>query len=658
MEDFEKKYVACYLACEEFLAQAADVPVKTVRAFVEALLYRDTLKEFYKTLCDRAVGCEAPTVISGAEEFFHRIDHYDEMMSNMERQKTGSYYTPTSIVKEMVAGVVETDSIRLKIHNRTGFKILEPSCGTMIFIRHFLERIYDETQDDAYLKELISETVTIDIQEEPLVLGVLGLLYKCLELTGDWRVSWQVRCEDALCLKGFDATVDLVIGNPPYLGEKGNRDFFRTLKEQVETAPYYEARMDLYYFFIHKGLNVLKKGGLLTFITTNYFITADSGKKLRAHIREAAVFRRLVDYSGDGLFKSARGQHNVSFVLERGHGSEEDLCTVLVKGMTKDETLKELTVNQIHEYKLYDRKGMIGLNGDDATYRLLEKIHERSTGCLLDCFDVKQGIVSGADSVTNQMLAQGLVESVGDIDKGTPIYVFPKNRALPFEGPWRPFYKNSDIGPYRMAKEAAYWIYYISNETMPSEAGIAYLAHFRGVLSKRREVKLGYRNWYELQWPRTTGLFEQPKLVMPQRHKRNTFAYSEAAIYGSADIYYIIHNTQDKLSLKYLNGVLNSKLYYYWLYHRGKKKGELLELYSTPIKNLPLIHYEGLPWQKAIIQCVDALLSVEISDDVTLDDLIRKIDLNVFEGFSLTNDEMELVENFYVKMLESKEFRR
>lgn len=42
------------------------------------------------------------------------------------------------------------------------------------------------------------------------------------------------------------------------------------------------------------------------------------------------------------------------------------------------------------------------------------------------------------------------------------------------------------------------------------------------------------------------------------------------------------------MSAKYLLALLNSKLIYFWLYYRGKRKGETLELYATPLSEIPI----------------------------------------------------------------------
>ena len=74
---------------------------------------------------------------------------------------------------------------------------------------------------------------------------------------------------------------DIVIGNPPYIGEKGNRNIFENIRRHGFGKKYYEAKMDYFYYFIYRGIDMLNKDGVLAYITTNYFITADGAKNLR-----------------------------------------------------------------------------------------------------------------------------------------------------------------------------------------------------------------------------------------------------------------------------------------------------------------------------------------------------------------------------------------
>jgi adenine-specific DNA-methyltransferase len=78
---------------------------------------------------------------------------------------------------------------------------------------------------------------------------------------------------------------------------------------------------------------------------------------------------------------------------------------------------------------------------------------------------------------------------------------------------------------------------------------------------------------------------------VPHRATNNAFAYSDQAFYASADVYYLSAISGQKTSpedLMTVSGILGASLYHFWLSHRGKRKGAVLELYATPLKQMPL----------------------------------------------------------------------
>jgi hypothetical protein len=110
---------------------------------------------------------------------------------------------------------------------------------------------------------------------------------------------------------------DIVIGNPPYIGEKGNKPIFDILKQSSLGKRFYLGKMDLFYFFFHLGLDSLSGDGTLSFITTNYYPTADGAKKLRADIKARTDVLRLINFNELTIFESAKGQHDMITILSR-----------------------------------------------------------------------------------------------------------------------------------------------------------------------------------------------------------------------------------------------------------------------------------------------------------------------------------------------------
>jgi adenine-specific DNA-methyltransferase len=98
-------------------------------------------------------------------------------------------------------------------------------------------------------------------------------------------------------------------------------------------------------------------------------------------------------------------------------------------------------------------------------------------------------------------------------------------------------------------------------------------------------------------------------------------------------------------------GLLNSSLYRLWFSHKGKRKGNLLELYYTPLTQVPIKKVSGVQ-QKQVIDIVDEILEIKKSNDYSrsseqhkiaseceahLDDIVARL-------YGLTDAERAIIE--------------
>ena len=81
-------------------------------------------------------------------------------------------------------------------------------------------------------------------------------------------VLWQLDFARVFREKGG---FDIVIGNPPYIGESGHKEIFREVAETNFGKRTNHGKMDFFYFFIDKAIDVHHGKGDLAFITTNYY---------------------------------------------------------------------------------------------------------------------------------------------------------------------------------------------------------------------------------------------------------------------------------------------------------------------------------------------------------------------------------------------------
>ncbi|MCX6307808.1 MAG: Eco57I restriction-modification methylase domain-containing protein, partial [Bacteroidia bacterium] len=99
---------------------------------------------------------------------------------------------------------------------------------------------------------------------------------------------------------GIDERFDIVLGNPPYIGEKGHESIFQLLAKTSLGKRTYTRWMDYFYFFFHSGIDYLKDNGCLIFISTNYYFTSTGGKILRADLKNRTTIASLINFIGIG----------------------------------------------------------------------------------------------------------------------------------------------------------------------------------------------------------------------------------------------------------------------------------------------------------------------------------------------------------------------
>jgi adenine-specific DNA-methyltransferase len=411
-----------------------------------------------------------------------------------------------------------------------------------------------------------------------------------------------------------------VLGNPPYLREKGHRDVFRDLKERHgHLAPYFCARMDLQYLFFHRSASFVRPAGRLIFVTSAYWLSATNARNLRRDLAERLQPELLLRVETGGIFADAPGQHTLLSVFRRpenaGRGGvtraislerePADWSAVVDKAMVEQASLLHEPRDDIFEHDSAGFGAEVWSPFADArTVRWGERLGEKGTRVAELLLD-RQGFVSGADRFTarHRKIYEAEGASADEIPrKGAPIFLFERSGDVPESlarlgsTVIRPVLRASKLRPNEIyfrppGDDVAL---YLDGELAPEQESVLaeHLGRFRPVLERRREVQSGIMPWYRLHWPRDRAEQTGPKLVVPRRAARPCFALDLSAGAISSDCTYLVLGDSSSdhplVDLIFLMVALNSPVTERYLRHFGKTKGRQLEFYSEPLRSLPL----------------------------------------------------------------------
>ncbi len=195
------------------------------------------------------------------------------------RKATGSYYTPTEIVKHMIDQMCGEDTA-LK-----GKKILDPCCGTGNFLLQLpdgfqIENIYGNDIDDISIKVT---RINLALKYNPEDISVL---YR------------NITNLNYLCQYDKD-NFDYILGNPPW-GYEFKEDEKSYLRKNYHSAE--GKNIESYDVFIERALLQLKRGGVMSYVLPEAIMNVKAHMPIRKEILEKASIQYLA-YLGNAFDK-------------------------------------------------------------------------------------------------------------------------------------------------------------------------------------------------------------------------------------------------------------------------------------------------------------------------------------------------------------------
>lgn len=555
---------------------------------------------------------EAPKIRKG--ELFFTPD-------NKDRKATGSYYTPDYIVQYIVKQTIAPLTSPLNSKDFLKFKLIDPAMGSGHFLTaaitfltsEYIRKLEAESPGDVNLtiteakRIIISNCIYgVDINPRAVKLAKLSLWLssassgmilehledqlKTADTLGD-SFDWQSEFSEVFTQGGFDA----VIGNPPYRREMEFKSLFDSIAQTNIGKKYRSPRMDLWYYFVHKGLEILKSNGKLSFITNSYWTAGSGAEKLVKHIKEETSVDEFVVLGNLKVFAEVSGQHMI-FRFSKKIGNQ----SVIIKSADeKDKSSAEC-------YFKNEKKFTVFIKGQDNIFNNnrvdLEKSNEEFLGL------IEKGVELG----TLGIVRQGIAENPSTIGKKVNLKF--KNKWKTGEGVFsltpsevkslkfdinekkllRQYHDLCDIGRFWASGSPSREIIYTTKANCPSLSKYPnlkkHLIRFKEIMDARRETLNGSNEWFHLHWPRDEKIWEtKSKILSVQMGKVPTFTSVNYACYVPFSVNVFVPNESAKMAIEYYEGVLNSKVMATWFLHNAKKRGVGLEINGNVLQRAPIV---------------------------------------------------------------------
>lgn len=468
----------------------------------------------------------------------------DRLAPRAERKALGLFVTAAPVADQM-AGLLLDAQTRIP-------RLLDNATGTATLPLAVLRRLLAMQPSPVAVLTGLRQGWRL-VEKHPL-LAAMASLQLIMAGWPHWTAGsygWPVHCGDGLAPQGELFTH--AIGNPPYRGEKQADGELATLQKQYpDLKDAYQGKADVSFFFILRLLRSLEKGGRLILLTPASWTTADGAGRLREQIRLLAGDIRL--HRPCAPLPSVRSLDLTVLDARRGEPPPE----------------------LAHAGGLFHAvsgplEGFLGH---------METLPGRFGG-KLGPLRIHCGIQTGADRISGSAC---FILGPPEAEALLPVLSEAERCLL------KPLVKSPALGPYILdGAESGFLIYLDGTRPIDDFPRIgALLEPFREMLSRRREVRQGKIPWWRLHWPRQAEIFESPSLLIPQRASFPRAAIAPAGAYSSVDVYHALPAAGSPLDLFGWAALFHALPVALWLAFRGKRKGKLVELYHTPLANIPL----------------------------------------------------------------------
>lgn len=481
---------------------------------------------------------------------------------------------------------------------------------------HLIAKELEEVRHD-YFTASLDEKKALEVKFNKLQRKLISTMLEWA--TKDDAVVYQKLLEfnpfeDASCswfdswwMFGIEDGFDIVIGNPPYVGISK-----LSYKTQLQKIGYktFESTGDLYSVFYEKGNQLLKKNGILIYITSRQWVNASYGKSLRKYFIEKTNLLQLIDFGKAKIFEAATVFVNILMFENAANKNELKACQLKEDFKVENNDLGEYF--DTHCSILNNLTESVWKMGEEEIELINNEI-EKNGVALKDWKELEffRGIttgLNGAFHITKDERKDFIkddsknAEIIKPLLRGKDIkkYCYEFDETYTLFIPWHfPLQDNPNITNASDKAEIAFKKEY--------PAVYNHLSKFKKELSERNKDETGIRyEWYAMQryganyWQE----FEKEKIVWIEISDKANYSYDTKGMYLTNSAYFISGS-----NLKYILAVLNSNVAdFYFFQITAKIAGGRKRYTKQYVEQIPIPKIGEEEKQKPFITLIDYLL--------------------------------------------------
>jgi len=433
--------------------------------------------------------------------------------------------------------------------------------------------------------------------------------------------NWEEQFKDIFDNGGFD----VVIGNPPYVRIQNLQhceiDWYKINKKTAFK------RVDISILFIELAKNLLKEHGIVSYITSNQFLSTEYGEKLRKFILDNYKIKEIIDFGDLPIFEDALTYVSI-FIFE--NSKKSNFRYLKVKSIESARNIKITDGIDIAIDTLCEKSWVLTSKVE------LDVIEKLNTCIRLSAIgNTWAGLFTGLD---NKLMFDKT--EIDNLNLESEVIL--------------PVIRGGDSKRYTYTQPSKYVLYpyifennktTILNETQLKEKyplAYNYLLQNKSELIKRKDSRKTFANrkdWYSLVRFGQKNIFNKIKIVTPGEVKDHKFSLDISGSGFSCARIFAITIDNNSYDIKYILTILNSTLIKFYLHNIASLKQGGFYTYSSSKLNQVPIKQISSDNQTPFIKKADIMLDLNkqfydkkqkfltrLKDNLSLEKITKKLD--------------------------------